>query len=66
MDEVHDESDGVVRYGKIKSFYKKKRGKKRSAPIIRLKGNWLVKLGFHEGEYVEINAVKGVIHIKPI
>lgn len=66
MDEVHDESDGVVRYGKIESLYRTKKGRKRSAPIIRLKGNWLVKLGFHEGEYVEIHARNGVVFIKPI
>lgn len=66
MDEVHDESDGVVRYGKVESLYRKKKGMKRSVPIIRLKGNWLVKLGFHEGEYVEIHASNGIIFIKPI
>jgi len=66
MDEVHDESDGGVRYGKVKSLYRKKKGKKHSAPIIRLKGNWLIKLGFHEGEYVEIHASNGIILIKPI
>ena len=56
----------VVKYGRIKSLYRKKKGKKRSASIIKIKGNWLVKLGFHEGEYVQINASQGVLLIKPI
>jgi len=66
MDEVRDESDYLrLRYTKIKALCKKK-GENCSVPIIRLKGAWLRKLDFKEGEYVQIYACKGILLIMPM
>ena len=66
MDKVRDESDYVrLRYAKIKPLCKK-RGENCSVPMIKLKGVWLRKLDFKEGEYAKIYACKGILLITPI
>lgn len=66
MNKVRDESEYIrLRYDKIKSLCKKK-GENCSVPIIKLKGAWLRKLDFKEGEYVQIYARKGILLIMPM
>lgn len=67
MKKERDESHYLkLHYAKIKSFCKKKKGEKHSVPIIKLKGDWLRKLDFKEGEYVTIYAYQGILLIKPM